>query len=80
MRAYRQACIQQEHAAVGPGCQQPAVVGGRFEGRVVPLQGFEDVLEGGWGRGGRAHGEAHAVGLVDVVVGVLADDDGFDGV
>lgn len=79
VRAHGQASVEEEHAAVGPGREQAAVLGRRGEVWVVLFEAFVDVLEGGrsWSR--RADGEAEAVGLVEVVVGVLADDDGFDG-
>ena len=44
------------------------------------MDGNVDVFEGGGSRDWRADGEAEAVGLVDVVVGILADDYGFNGV
>lgn len=44
------------------------------------MNGNVDIFEGGGSRDWRSDGEAEAVGLVDVVVGVLTDDYGFDGV
>ena len=74
-----QASIQQQYAAIRPGCEQAAVLRGRREGGVFFLEELVDVLQGrGCGRGW-ADGEAEAVGLVDVVVGVLAYDYHFDG-
>ncbi len=75
---HRKARVEQQDAAVGPGGQETAVVGWGFERGVVLLEGLVHVLEGRRRAGGRADGEAEAVGLVDVVVGVLAEDDGFD--
>jgi hypothetical protein len=50
-----------------------------FEARYVFLAGGEDIGEG-WRRDcGRTNGEAEAVCLVVVVVGILPDYDGFDG-
>jgi hypothetical protein len=73
-----QAGIEEENAALSPGREETAVVGGRCECRVVPREGFVDVLEGqgcdSWG----LDGEGEAVGLVVVMVGVLAEDYGFD--
>lgn len=72
--------IQEQDAAIGPRCEKPAVVGWGRECGVVLLQGDVDILERrGRGRRG-ADGEAEAVGLVEVVIGVLAEDDGLDGV
>lgn len=79
MSADGQAGVEKEHAAVGPGCQKAAFVGWRIEVRVVDFEALVDVLEGWWGRRGWADRETEAVGLVKVVVGILADDDGFDG-
>lgn len=74
-----QAGVEQEHAAVGPGCQETAFVGRRLEAWVVDFEAFVDVLQG-WRSGcGWADGKAEAVGLIHIVVGVLAEDDGFDG-
>ena len=80
VRLHRQAGVEQQHAAVGPGRQQAAVARRRLEGRVVALDGRVDVLERRRGRRGRAHREAEPVRLVVVVVGVLAKDDDLDGV
>ena len=44
------------------------------------MEQFVDVGETGGGGGGGADAEAEAVGLVDVVVGVLAQDYDFHGV
>jgi len=80
VRADRKAGIQHKYPAVCPWGEEAPVLGGRDEGRIVFFDGDVDVLERGWGGGGGADGEAEAVGLVEVVVGVLAEDDGFDGV
>lgn len=74
---HRKARIEQQDAAVGPRGKETAVVGWGFERGVVLLEGLVHVLEGRRRAGGWADGEAEAVGLVDVVVGVLAQDDGF---
>lgn len=73
-----QARVEQEYAAVGPGREQAALVARRGEGRVVVLEADVHVAERGGRGGGRAHGECEAVRLVDVVVGVLAEDDDLD--
>ena len=72
-----QAGVEEEDAAVGPGGQEPAVARGRGERRIVLFDCCIYILErrGGWGR--RPDGEAEAVGLVEVVVGVLAEDHGL---
>jgi len=78
VRPYRQTGIQQQDATVCPGGEETAFVGRRLEGRVVDREGFVNVCEGRGRVDGRADGEAEAVGLVDVVIGVLAEDYGFD--
>lgn len=79
VRAHGETGVEEENAAVCPGGEEAASVGRGVKGRVVRFQGGVDVLQGWRSRGGRADGEAETVGLVEVVVGVLADDDGFDG-
>ena len=79
VRPHRQARVEHQHAPIRPRSQQPAVLGRRREGRVVLLDGRIDVLQGRRRGRRRADGEAQPVGLVDVVVGVLAENDGFDG-
>lgn len=79
VRTDRETGIQHEDAAIGPGGEEAAVSGGRGEVGVVFFDGRVDVFEGGRGGGGGPDGEAEAVGLVEVVVGVLAEDNGFDG-
>lgn len=69
---YRKACIQQQDATVRPWGQQSSVLRRRLEVGVVLLECFVYILKGGWGRRRCTHGEAQAVGLVDVVIGVLA--------
>jgi hypothetical protein len=72
MSADGKAGVQQQDAAIGPRCEEAAVLWGRTEGRVVIGETFVDVFEGR-GSGGRcADGETKPVGLVQVVVGVLA--------
>lgn len=70
--------VKQQDAMVGPGGKEPAVVGWGFESGIIVLESFVHVLKGRRRAGGWADREAEAVGLVDVVVGVLAEDDGFD--
>ena len=78
MSANGEAGVEEQDATVSPGGEQSAFVGRWHEGGVVVLEGFIDVYErrGGWGWW--ADGEGEAVGLVDIVVGVLTDDYGFD--
>lgn len=77
---YRETGIQEQDAAIRPRCEKPAVVGWGRECGVVFLQRNIDVLERRRCGRRRADGEAETVGLVEIVIGVLAEDDGFDGV
>lgn len=79
VRPHRQARVEKQHAAVGPRRQEAAVVGRGFEVGVVLFQRNVHVLERGRGGGRGADGEAQAVRLVDVMVWVLAENDGLDG-
>lgn len=79
MRADRQTGIQKQHAAIRPRGEESTVAGWRLESRIVVAEGGVDVFERGGCRGGGPDGEAETVGLVVVVVGVLAEDHGFDG-
>lgn len=78
MRSDRKTRVQQQHAAVSPRGEQAAVVGRSFEKRVILFERFVYIFEGRGSGCWCTHGEAEAVGLVEVVIGVLADDDGFD--
>ena len=78
--ANSEARVYHEDAIVCPGGQEPAFLRRLFEVRIVFLQRDVDVAERGRGGGGRAHGEAEAVGLVGIVVGILTCDDSLDGV
>lgn len=80
VRAHRQAGVDHEHAPLCPGGEQAAVVRGRDEVGIALFDALVDVDEGGRCACGWADGEAEAVGLVVVVVGVLADYYRFDGV
>lgn len=73
-----QTCIQQQDTAIGPGGEEAALVRGRLEVRVLLCEELVDVEERGGRGGGGPDGEAETVGLVDVVVGVLAQDYTFD--
>lgn len=80
VRANRQAGVEQQHPAVGPGGQEAGLVGRGPEGRVVDRDALEDVVQRRRGDRWGADGEAEAVGLVDVMIGVLADDHRLNGV
>lgn len=80
MRANREAGVQHKHAVVGPGRQQPTFIWRRGEVWVVVLEALVDVDQR-WGCWcGWADGEREAVGLVQVMIGVLAYDYCLDGV
>ena len=74
-----QACVEKQHAAVGPGGEQASVLGWGAKGRIVVLESDVHVFQGRRGKCGRADGKAEAVGLVDVMIGVLPENYGFDG-
>jgi hypothetical protein len=80
VRAHRQAGVDHEHAPLCPGDEKAAVVGGCDEVGVTLFDALVDVDEGGGCACGWSDGEAEAVGLVVVVVGVLANYYCFDGV
>jgi hypothetical protein len=44
VRFHRQACVEEQDAAVRPWCEEPAVLGRRSERRVVPFEALVDVL------------------------------------
>jgi hypothetical protein len=44
VRLHRQACVEEQDAAVRPWCEEPAVLGRRSEGRVVPFEALVDIL------------------------------------
>lgn len=67
-----QAGVEEKDASICPWCEEAAVLGWFFKERVVFLEGDVHVLEAGRCLRGWADGEAEAVGLVEVVVGVLA--------
>lgn len=79
VRAHCQTCIQKQHSTIGPWCKEAAVFGWRGERGVVCAEGDVDVLERGWCGDWGADGEAEAMCLIKVVVGILAEDDRFDG-
>lgn len=72
--AYGEAGVEEEDAVVSPGGQEAGTVGWRAEGGVVFFQGCVHVFERGRGGCRWAHGKAEAVGLVEVVIGILAED------
>ena len=74
-----QAGVEEQDAAIGPGREEAAVLGRGLEVGIIFLESGVHVLQAWRGGCWRTDGEAETVGLVDVVVGVLAEDDGFDG-
>lgn len=76
--AHSQAGVEKEHATLSPGSEQATVLRRRREGGVILFKALVDVLKRGRGGCRWPNGEAEAVGLVQVVVGILADDDCFD--
>lgn len=55
--AHRQACVEQQHTAIGPWRQQTALLRWGLVVWVVDLQRFVDVCKGGGSGCGRADGE-----------------------
>lgn len=80
MRSNGQTGIDEQDTAICPWCKKTTVIWWWFEVWIVVCEGFEDVFEGGWCGCRGADGETEAVGLVEVMVGILTDDYGFDGV
>lgn len=78
--ANSQTSVEHKDTPLCPGNEETPVIRGWHKVWVVLFDALVDVDEGRGCAGGWADGEAEAVGLVFVVVGVLADDDGFDGV
>lgn len=70
--------VEEEDASVSPWGEEAEVVGGWLEGGIVVLEAFVDVFEGGWCGSRWADGEAKAVGLIDVVIGILTENNHFD--
>jgi hypothetical protein len=80
MGAHGKTSIQQQHAAISPGCEQASLVRRRFEGWIFLLQRFVHILEGWRSRSRRSDGEAKAMSLVIIMIWILAKDDGLDGI
>ena len=78
VRAHREAGVEQENAAVGPGREQAASAWRRLERGEVGLEAGVDVLEGRWSGCGRPDGKGETVCLIDVVVRVLSEYDYLD--
>jgi len=74
-----QTSIEEQDSSVRPRREQTAVLGWGLEVWVVLSKRDIDVLEGWWRGCRRPNGEAETVGLVQVVVRILAEDDRFDG-
>ena len=72
--------VDHENTVIRPGCQETALLRWLLEVRVILLERNVDVAKRRWGGCRRTHGEAKAVGLVRVVVGILACDDCLDSV
>lgn len=77
--AYGQAGVEEKHATLSPGREEAAILGRRRERRIIFFEALVDILKRGRSGCRWANGETEAVGLIQVVVGVLADDDCFDG-
>jgi hypothetical protein len=76
----RKTGVQEEYAAVCPGCEQAGTVWRGLEGRVVVLQALIDVDKGRGCGSWCLDGKAEAMGLSVIVVGILTNDHCFDGV
>ena len=79
--SHRQTRVEKQYAPICPRGEQTSFPRRRFEAvRVFFLEKFIDVCEGRGRRGRRADGEAETVGLIWTMVGILAEDDAFDGI
>lgn len=74
--AHGQHRVEQQDALLGPRHEQAAVVRRRLEVRVILRERDEHVLQRGR-RDPSANGKTKPVGLVDVDVGILPDDNRF---
>lgn len=74
VRSHGQAGIEQQHAPLRPGCEEASLVGWRDEVGIIIFEAHVHVSERRRGDRGRPDGEGEPVGLVDVVVGILAEN------
>ncbi len=72
--------VQEQDATVCPGGEETAILWGCGEAWIVTLEGNIDVFEGRRCGCRWADREGETMGLVEAVIGVLTNDDGFDGV
>ncbi len=78
MRSNSQTCVQQQYTTVSPRREKSTILWWWLKCRIVFADRNIDVFQGRRSRRRGTDGEAEAVSLVDVVIGVLAQDDGFD--
>lgn len=77
MGSNRKTSIEEQYAAVRPRGKKPTSIRRFFEVWVVFFQGDVYVLEGWRCRDGWADGEAEPVRLIDIVIGILTNDERF---
>ena len=75
---YGQTGIEHENTTICPWSEEAALIRRRLERWIVLLDGFVDVYErrGCWGRW--ADREAQSMGLIDVMIWILPEDNGLD--
>lgn len=71
MSANSETCVEHEDTLLSPGREEATIARWRCERRIVVGQGDIHILEGRRSGGRRPDGEAEAVCLIVIVVGVL---------
>lgn len=69
--------IEEKDTGFRPRSQETAIIWWRFEGGIVLFDCYIDVLERRWCGSWRTDAEAQAMGLIHIVIGILAKNDGF---
>lgn len=75
-----EACVEHQNATLGPRREKPTFISWRLEVRIVNLDSLVDIDQRRWGSDRGSDGEAQAMGLVMIVIGILANNYHFNGV